>query len=88
METPPFAAWGTDREAHMPTSFWRSPELRDRISRLDRSGFAVEFLRRNTTYRRDHARLQRRIARRDVDADAECAAFARRWGLCFCSCSR
>ncbi|GFE93940.1 hypothetical protein DmAi_19990 [Acetobacter persici] len=72
----------------MPTSFWRSSELRDHISRLDRSGFAVEFLRRNTIYRRDYARLQRRIGRRGVDSTAECAAFARRWGLCFCPCAR
>ncbi|AQU88581.1 hypothetical protein B0W47_15230 [Komagataeibacter nataicola] len=72
----------------MPTSFWRSPELRDHISRLDRSGFAVEFLRRNTTYRRDYARLQRRLGRRGVDSAAECAAFAQRWGLCFCPCAR
>lgn len=73
----------------MPTtSFWRSPELRDHISRLDRSGFAVEFLRRNTTYRRDYARLQRRLGRRGVDSAAECAEFTRRWGLCFCPCAR
>ncbi|NPC66170.1 hypothetical protein HNW77_07165 [Komagataeibacter sp. AV436] len=72
----------------MPTPFWRSPEIRDHISTLDRSGFAVEFLRRNAAYRRDYARLQRRIARRGVDAAAECAAFVHRWGLCFCPCSR
>lgn len=72
----------------MPTSFWRSPELRDHISRLDRSGFALEFLRRNATYRRDYARLQRRLGRRGVDSAAECAGFARRWGLCFCPCTR
>lgn len=72
----------------MPTPLWRSPELRDHISRLDRSGFAVEFLRRNTAYRRDYARLQRRVGRRGVDSVAECAAFSRRWGLCFCPCAR
>lgn len=79
---------GPDREVTMPTSFWRSQEIRDRISTLDRSGFAVEFLRRNATYRREYARLQRRIARRATDAAAERAAFAKRWGLGFCPCSR
>nr|WP_246789366.1 DUF6499 domain-containing protein [Acetobacter nitrogenifigens] len=87
METPPLPHEGPDREASMPTSFWRSPELREHINGLDRSGFAVEFLRRNAAYRRDYARLQRRIARRATDAAAERAAFAERWGLCFCPCS-
>ena len=72
----------------MPTSFWRSPDIREHINNLDRTGFAVEFLRRNAAYRRDYARLQRRIAYRQADATVERAAFVARWGLCFCPCPR
>ena len=31
----------------MPPEYWRSPETIDRLNRLERPGFAVEFLRRN-----------------------------------------
>ena len=31
----------------MPTEYWRSPETIDSLKRLERPGFAVEFLRRN-----------------------------------------
>ena len=47
----------------MPTEYWRSPETIDHLNRLERPGFAVEFLRRNADYRRDFARTQRQIAR-------------------------
>ena len=40
----------------MPFSFWRSSEAMEQLNRLDRAGFAVEFLRRNAGYRRDYAR--------------------------------
>ena len=53
----------------MPTEYWRSPETIDRLNRLERPGFAVEFLRRNAHYRRDFARTQRQIARASVDAE-------------------
>lgn len=68
----------------MSISFWRSPETLAQITALDRSGFAVEFLRRNPAYRRDYARTQRRIARGADDPDTARAVLARRWGLCFC----
>jgi Proteobacterial transcriptional regulator-like domain len=67
----------------MPTEYWRSPETIDRLNRLERPGFAVEFLRRNPDYRRDFARTQRHLALPTVDAEAVRAAFARRWGLRF-----
>ena len=67
----------------MPTEYWRSPETIDRLNRLERPGFAVEFLRRNAEYRRDYARLQRQIAREDVDAEVARSRLARRWGLRF-----
>jgi hypothetical protein len=67
----------------MPTEYWRSPETIDRLSRLERPGFAVEFLRRNAEYRREYAQTQRQIARDHVDAESARADFARRWGLRF-----
>jgi len=67
----------------MPTEYWRAPETIDRLSRLERPGFAVEFLRRNHDYRRDFVRTQRQIARASVDAETARAGLARRWGLRF-----
>jgi hypothetical protein len=67
----------------MPTEYWRSPETIDSLNRLERPGFAVEFLRRNTDYRRDFARTQRQIARVAVDAETARGDLARRWGLRF-----
>lgn len=67
----------------MPTQYWRSPETIDHLNRLERPGFAVEFLRRNAEYRRDYAQIQRQIARDHVDAESARADFARRWGLRF-----
>jgi hypothetical protein len=67
----------------MPTEYWRSPETIDRLNRLERPGFAAEFLRRNTGYRRDFARTQRLIARASVDAETARSGLARRWGLRF-----
>lgn len=68
----------------MPTQYWRSPETIDRLNRLGRPGFAVEFLRRNTEYRRDYAQTQHQIARDHVDRAAARTGLARRWGLRFC----
>lgn len=67
----------------MPTQYWRSPETIDHLNRLERPGFAVEFLRRNAEYRRDYAQIERQIARDHVDAESARADFARRWGLRF-----
>lgn len=67
----------------MPTEYWRSPETTAHLSRLERPGFAVEFLRRNADYRRDYAQTQREIARDPIDAQIARADFARRWGLRF-----
>ncbi len=67
----------------MPTEYWRSPETVDHLNRLERPGFAVEFLRRNAGYRRDYTQIQRQIARDHVDAESARADFARRWGLRF-----
>ena len=67
----------------MPTEYWRSPETIDRLNRLERPGFAAEFLRRNPDYRRDFVRTQRLIARASVDAETARSGLARRWGLRF-----
>ncbi|WP_380879909.1 transcriptional regulator domain-containing protein [Sphingomonas sp. DBB INV C78] len=44
---------------------------------------AAEFLRRNRTYRAEHAQMRERIASGAVAKNAAEAAFARRWGLSF-----
>jgi len=67
----------------MTRAFWRSPDAVAQMNRLERPGFALEFLRRNARYRSDYARLQRRIAHGHVDAGVANAALARRWGLRF-----
>lgn len=50
---------------------------------LGRAEIAAEFLRRNSTYRAEHAQMQQRIADGAVARNAAEAAFARRWGLSF-----
>ena len=48
-----------------------------------RAEIAAEFLRRNHTYRAEHAQMQQRIADGAVAKNAAETAFARRWGLSF-----
>jgi len=67
----------------MPISFWRSSQAMEQLNRLERPGFALEFLRRNPGYRRDYAGTLRSIAAGGVDADVARFGLARRWGLCF-----
>lgn len=69
----------------MPTPFWSSPTVQDRLRRLERPGFAVEFLRRNPLYRKDYMRTLRHIARGVADAETASARLAHRWGLLFSS---
>lgn len=62
---------------------WKSAESVEVTKRLDRAGFAQEFLRRNHSYQADYDRAVRRIAAGTLlEADAG-RYFARRWGLCF-----
>jgi len=56
----------------------------EQFNRLDRAGFAAEFLRRNDSYRKDYARMRRLIARGGIDPDSAKSDLARRWGLRFC----
>ncbi len=58
---------------------WRSPRFAEALSRLDRAGFAWEFLRRNPDYRADYKRVVR-----EGQGGAADAAVGERWGLCFC----
>ncbi len=68
----------------MPISFWRSSEAIEQLNRLQRPGFALEFLRRNASYRQDYKRTLRRIARGQTDPGSARSELARRWGLRFC----
>jgi len=67
----------------MPTEDWRSPETIERLKRLERPGFAAEFLRRNPKYRRDYLRTEHLIARQLLEQEPARAALARRWRLQF-----
>ncbi len=67
----------------MSLSSWRSPETVEYLNRLDRPGFAIEFLRRNAGYRDDYAQTLRQTARLTDDPSPVRTALARRWGLCF-----
>jgi hypothetical protein len=67
----------------MPIADWRSPETIERLNRLERPGFALEFLRRNDEYRRDYRQTMEQISRGELDADTAHSALARRWGLSF-----
>lgn len=58
----------------------RDGSLSDAIGRAD---IAAEFLRRNRTYRAEHAQMRERIASGAVAKNAAESAFARRWGLSF-----
>lgn len=68
----------------MPTPSGRRPPRDSRLTdALTRADLAAEFLRRNRTYRADHAQMNARIERGTLTSGAAEAAFARRWGLSF-----
>ena len=78
-----------DKEDAMPTPTERRQRRNDRLSdALGRADIAAEFLRRNRTYRAEHAQMQQRIAVGAVAQKVAEAAFARRWGLSFRHCAR
>jgi hypothetical protein len=71
-------------EDAMPTpSKRRARRERDMSPALGRAELAAEFLKRNRTYRTEHAQMQQRIAGGAVAREAAEAVFARRWGLSF-----
>jgi len=68
----------------MPTTPRRRQRRADGLSgALGRADLAAEFLRRNHTYRAEHAQMQQSIASGAVARNTAEAAFARRWGLSF-----
>ena len=68
----------------MPTPHRRRERRDGNLSdALGRADLAAEFLRRNRTYRAEHAQMQQRIASGAVARNAAEVAFARRWGLSF-----
>lgn len=66
-----------------PASDWRSVQAAENLLQLDRSQFAVEFLRRNPVYREDYRRTQENISSGSLSRDVAMADLARRWGLTF-----
>ena len=68
----------------MPTPPRRRQRADGRLfDALGRADLAAEFLKRNPTYRAEHAQMQHSIASGAVARNAAEAAFARRWGLSF-----
>ena len=58
---------------------WRSASTVETLNRLDRGGFAWEFLRRNPRYRREY----NQISKAPVSAASAKEAVGKQWGLCF-----
>src|SRR6185437_15077296 len=72
-------ALGTWR-SRMPTRpDWRSASAVEMLDRLDRAGFAWEFLRRNPRYRKEYSQISRAAVR----ATARAESVGQRWGLSF-----
>lgn len=61
----------------MPKPDWRSSSAYDHIRKINASGLAWEFLRRNPDYRRDYRRY------RHIVDQTEIAVALRRWGVRF-----
>jgi hypothetical protein len=66
-----------------PASDWRSLTGRDYLKRLDRPGFAWEFLRRNPAYQEDYETMVRGAASDAGSGGMIRVALAWRWGLSF-----
>ena len=67
-------------------SNWRRES--DYLQRLDRPGFAWEFLRRNPAYQEDYKRIVREDASDASFEDRSRDALVWRWGLAFCGRSK
>ena len=67
----------------MSASDWRSISEYDYLKRLDRSGFAWEFLRRNAAYQEDFKTLSREAASDAEAGDRLAETLGQRWGLYF-----
>ena len=71
----------------MARTDWRSASAYEDLRLLDAPAFAYEFLRRNTEFLSDYARLVR-MSRNRALHPAEAEAFAQRWGMRFRSQAR
>ena len=58
---------------------WRSARAVEILDRLDRAGFAWEFLRRNPRYRKEYSQIPKEAAR----AISVAETVGQRWGLSF-----
>jgi hypothetical protein len=66
-----------------PASDWRSLTGHDYLKRLNRPGFAWEFLRRNPAYQEDYETMVRGAASDAGSGGMTRDALAWRWGLTF-----
>lgn len=62
---------------------WRSQDATGYLDRVQRAGFAWEFLRRNPDYRKDYDNMSRHLASGTTIALEAALALAQRWGLSF-----
>ncbi len=62
---------------------WRSPDATAYLNRVQRAGFAWEFLRRNPDYRSDYENISRDLANGTMTALEAASALTQRWGLSF-----
>jgi hypothetical protein len=68
---------------------WRSEEIVRELSRLERHGFAWEFLRRNPEYRDDYARQSGVVEKgSSLGRQTHRSSTAAKWGLHFPARSR
>ena len=58
---------------------WRLATTVETLHRIDRAGFAWEFLRRNPGYRKEYSQIRKGAARATLMAEA----VGQRWGLSF-----
>ena len=58
---------------------WRLATTVETLGRLDRAGFAWEFLRRNPRYRKEYSQISKATTRAPQVAEA----VGQRWGLSF-----
>ncbi len=62
---------------------WRSQDATAYLDRVQRTGFAWEFLRRNPDYRNDYEDMSRDVASGTATTLEAALALAQRWGLSF-----
>lgn len=62
---------------------WRSPDAAEKLMKLDREQFAIEFLRRNRAYAEDYHSTLGRTLPNPSATEIAMEGLARRWGLSF-----